>query len=77
MNTNDSVSNARQNDGAVEQQISSPKHAALQIAQQQVDYWRDELKTAIHAADTSRIDQCDRFMKQCEFVLGALKERST
>jgi hypothetical protein len=46
--------------------------AALKAAHEQLAYWQRECEAARRSGDSQRIAQCERYITQCEVVIGAL-----
>ena len=47
--------------------------AALDAMHEQLIYWKDECEEAHKSGDSDRVERCERFIKQCKQVIGALE----
>ena len=48
--------------------------AALRTVESQLAYWQQEREAASRVNDAERIARCEKFVAQCELVLGALRD---
>ena len=53
--------------------MATTNSSALEAARQQLEYWKQQRDIATVQARPERLEQCEKFIAQCELVISALE----